>query len=436
LKCEAQASGVEVERSQEESMARRNAEVARISERGYWSEEEARVVVEAWQESGETMASFARRHGVQAKRVARWVRRLQEPEERTPSGFLPVRVVAPEQLALLLEQMRQLEPPVLEKSESEADARKDAVVEQAIEREEKTARADGRRARRRRERWRTRAIEREVHHVDVHVAERRCAGCGREKRRIGADITRTLEYVPAHFREHEYHLAKYACGTCKDGVSTAEGPAKVIEKSTADASVLAQVVVSKFADHVPLHRQHRIYDRAGVNIPVSTMSNWVAGVADRLLPLVDVLAARVLRAYVVRTDATGLKVLAPQSAETSSAVQCGATWEMIATWSSATHRRERAQPGRGSFWPAGAATSRRMPPVSSTGSSTVRRPAPPKWAAGRMHGASCGARRDRLSGGVSAAADPPALSGGVSGGPQGTRAKDERPCAPNTRAMR
>ena len=304
-------------------MARRNAEVARISERGYWSEEEARVVVEAWQESGETMASFARRHGVQAKRVARWVRRLQEPEERTPSGFLPVRVVAPEQLALLLEQMRQLEPPVLEKSESEADARKDAVVEQAIEREEKTARADGRRARRRRERWRTRAIEREVHHVDVHVAERRCAGCGREKRRIGADITRTLEYVPAHFREHEYHLAKYACGTCKDGVSTAEGPAKVIEKSTADASVLAQVVVSKFADHVPLHRQHRIYDRSGVNIPVSTMSNWVAGVADRLLPLVDVLAARVLRAYVVRTDATGLKVLAPQSAEN---IERGTMW--------------------------------------------------------------------------------------------------------------
>jgi transposase len=74
-------------------------------------------------------------------------------------------------------------------------------------------------------------------------------------------------------------------------------------------------VVSKFADHVPLHRQHRIYDRSGVNIPVSTMSNWVAGVADRLVPLVAVLAERVLRAYVVRTDATGLKVLAPMSAE-------------------------------------------------------------------------------------------------------------------------
>ena len=230
--------------------------------------------------------------------------------------------IAPEQLALLLEQMRQLEPSEPTKEKSEAEARQDAVVEQEIDREKKTA-AHGRQARRRRERWRARNVEREVHHRDVPVEERVCAGCGRAKRRIGEDITRTLEYVPAHFKEHEHHLAKYACGTCKEGVSTAAGPAKVIAKSTADASVLAQVVVSKFADHVPLHRQHRIYDRSGVNIPVSTMSNWVAGAADLLLPLVDVLAERVLHAAVVGTDATGLKVLDPTSAQN---VERGTMW--------------------------------------------------------------------------------------------------------------
>jgi transposase-like protein len=74
-------------------MAKKRTEVARITERGYWSEEDARVVAEAWQESGETTASFARRHGVHAKRVARWVKRLQETEERAPSSFFPVRVV-------------------------------------------------------------------------------------------------------------------------------------------------------------------------------------------------------------------------------------------------------------------------------------------------------------------------------------------------------
>ncbi|MGH7552519.1 MAG: IS66 family transposase, partial [Longimicrobiales bacterium] len=231
--------------------------------------------------------------------------------------------ISPEQLALLLEQMQQLELPQPEQTTSETEARKDAALEQQIERAEKATRAAGEGARPRTQAWRARKIEREVHQVDVPVEERICAGCGREKRRMGEDITRRLEYVPAHFREHEYHLAKYACGTCKEGVSAAAGPAKVIERSTADASVLAQVVVSKFADHTPLHRQHRIYERCGVSIPVSTLSDWVASVGDRILPLVDVLAARVLRAYVVRTDATGLKVLEPKNAEN---IERGTLW--------------------------------------------------------------------------------------------------------------
>jgi transposase len=232
--------------------------------------------------------------------------------------------ISPEQLALLLEQMQQLEPAVREKNTSETEAREDAALDQQLEQLERAARAGrARRARPRRASWQGRAIAREVHEVDVPARERICGGCGREKRRIGDDITRTLEYVPAHFTEHEYRLAKYACGTCKDGVSRAAGPRKVIERSSADASVLAHVVVSKFADHMPLHRQRRSYDRSGVRIPVSTLSDWVAVVADRILPLVDVLAARVLRAYLVRTDATGLKVLEPRAAEN---IERGTLW--------------------------------------------------------------------------------------------------------------
>jgi transposase-like protein len=63
-------------------------------ERGYWSAREGRVVVEVWERSGQTMAAFARSHGVQAKRLARWVRRLQEAERSSgPTEFHPVRVV-------------------------------------------------------------------------------------------------------------------------------------------------------------------------------------------------------------------------------------------------------------------------------------------------------------------------------------------------------
>ena len=239
--------------------------------------------------------------------------RLLAQLRRQQAGLRSERI-SPEQLALLLEGLQQLEASEPKEADPEAEARADEALRHEIEEAEKAAQARGERARPRQQSWRAHAIEQEVHEVDVPEEERTCASCGRDKRRIGDDITRMLEYVPAHFKEHEYHLAKYACSTCKDGVSTATGPVKVIERSAADASVLAQVVVSKFSDHTPLHRQHRIYDRCGVSIPVSTLSDWTAQVADRIVPLVDVLVARVLRAYVTRTDATGLKVLAPDNA--------------------------------------------------------------------------------------------------------------------------
>jgi transposase len=232
--------------------------------------------------------------------------------------------ITAEQLALLLEGLQQLE------SEGDPDptteAEEDAKLEQEIE-QARAAAKDNDAARPVRSRdWQARGAERKIHEIAVPEAERVCGGCGREKRHIGVDVTRTLEYVPAHFVEHEYHLDKYACGSCKVGVTTAEAPPKVIERSAADASLLAHVVVSKYADHTPLHRLHRIYGRSGVSIPVSTLGDWVAGVGDRLQPLVDALEKRVLRAHVVRTDATGLRVLDPT---TPANIQRGTIWDYV-----------------------------------------------------------------------------------------------------------
>jgi transposase len=220
--------------------------------------------------------------------------------------------IAPEQLALLLEELHQLGRAEAER-DPVVEAREDARLDEEINGGEVVARAETPRPPRGGRSWRAGAVERQVHHAEVAPEDRQCNRCGREKRRIGEDVTRTLVYVPAHFIEHEHHLAKYACGACKDGVSTAQGPERVIERSLADASVLAHVAVSKFVDHTPLHRLHRIYARSGVEVPVSTLADWSAAVAHRIQPLVDVLAARMLKAYVVRTDATGLKVLDPQS---------------------------------------------------------------------------------------------------------------------------
>jgi transposase len=212
----------------------------------------------------------------------------------------------------------------------EAEAREDAVLDRAIEQaeQERTAAAapKGRDARRRGAGWHAPGVERQVHQVEVPDGDRTCAHCGRTLTRLGTDITRRLCYVPGHFEEHEYHLATYACGRCKEGVTTAPAPPQVLPRSAADASVLAQVVVSKYADHTPLHRQHRIYARSGVDISVSTLSDWTAGVGDLVQPVVERLADRVLGASIVGTDATGLKVLDPKSPEH---VQRGSIWALI-----------------------------------------------------------------------------------------------------------
>jgi len=204
----------------------------------------------------------------------------------------------------------------------EAEAQEDAELDREIKDAEQ-AQGQEKGQRKRRGRVRTGTVERQVHHHEVPESEQICETCGVAKARIGEDVTRVLEYVPGHFVEHEHHRDKFACGKCKDGVTTAPGPDKVIDRSPADASVLAHVVVSKIEDHCPLHRLHRIYLRSGVDIPVSTMSDWMAEVADLLSPLAARLEARILAAYIDQMDATGVKVLDPKSPEN---IERGTMW--------------------------------------------------------------------------------------------------------------
>jgi transposase len=235
--------------------------------------------------------------------------------------------VDPGQLALLFEQLLTLQTPaaVLDETEAELSSQEDAALERELAAAEAATRTADQPLRRARSRdWRTsERVQHVVHECDVAPEAKRCATCGGAASPIGVDVTHTLEFVPAHFVEHEYRLAKYACPRCKEGVTTASGPAKVLERSAADASLLADIVVSKYGDHCPLHRLHRIYSRDGVELPVSTMADWVAAVGDLVTPLVERLAARVRGAYVVRTDATGLQVLDPGS---PAHIELGTIW--------------------------------------------------------------------------------------------------------------
>jgi transposase len=151
-----------------------------------------------------------------------------------------------------------------------------------------------------------RHLKRERVEHDLAESEKHCGDCGEDLRRIGEEVSERYEYVPAQMKVIEDACLSYACACT---VKTAGKPAQPIEKSTAGASVLAQVIVAKFADHLPLHRQGKIFRRHGVEIADQTMCGWLAQCAALLEPLYGRLKREVLASKVVGTDDTPVKVL-------------------------------------------------------------------------------------------------------------------------------
>jgi transposase len=146
--------------------------------------------------------------------------------------------------------------------------------------------------------------ERIVH--DLAETEKHCACCGKDLRLIAEETSERYEYIPASLKVIQDVCLKYACDCT---VRTAAKPQQPIEKSTAGASLLAQVIVSKFADHQPLHRQEKMFERHGVDISRKTMGGWLAQSAGLLVPLYQVAKKELFKSKVVGTDDTGVKVL-------------------------------------------------------------------------------------------------------------------------------
>jgi transposase len=146
--------------------------------------------------------------------------------------------------------------------------------------------------------------ERIVH--DLPEAEKHCGGCGKDLRLIEEESSERYEYIPASIKVIEDVRKKYACDCT---VRTADKPAQPIEKSTAGASMLAHVIVSKFADHQPLHRQEKMLERQGVRISRKTMGGWLAPAAELLEPLYRMAKKVLFQSKVIGTDDTGVKVL-------------------------------------------------------------------------------------------------------------------------------
>jgi len=146
--------------------------------------------------------------------------------------------------------------------------------------------------------------ERIVH--DLAEEEKHCSTCQQDLRPIGEESSERYEYIPAKLTVIEDICKKYACACT---VKTATKPSQPIEKSTAGASLLAQVIVAKTADHLPLHRQEKIFERHGVDISRKTMGGWLAQCADLLKPLFGSMKEVLFQSKVIGTDDTSVKVL-------------------------------------------------------------------------------------------------------------------------------
>jgi transposase len=141
---------------------------------------------------------------------------------------------------------------------------------------------------------------------DLSAEEKHCDACQQDLHLLGEETSERYEYIPAQFLVIEDVCKKYAC-QCT--VKTATKPPQPIARSSAGASVLAHVIVSKIGDHLPLHRQGKMFSRLGVDIPDQTMGGWLRQSAELLAPLYERLKTFVMSSKVTGTDDTPVRVL-------------------------------------------------------------------------------------------------------------------------------
>jgi transposase len=145
-----------------------------------------------------------------------------------------------------------------------------------------------------------------------------CATCGGTLRRLGEDATDELEYQPGRFVVNRIVRPRMAC-TCCERIVQAALPSRPIERGRPGPGLLAHVLVSKYADHLPLHRQSRIFERDGIDLGRSTLADWVGRVTALLEPLADAIGQHVRAGEAIFADDTTLKMLAPGTGRTKTA---------------------------------------------------------------------------------------------------------------------
>ncbi|MFT5042404.1 MAG: transposase [Hyphomicrobiaceae bacterium] len=131
--------------------------------------------------------------------------------------------------------------------------------------------------------------------------------------RIGEEKLEQLVFIPATAKVLVHIRPKYACSSCKDGITVAPPPVQPIPKSFASASLLAQIVTSKYVDALPLYRQAKIFERIGVELSRNTMASWVIRMGELVSPLTQRFLDEIRANSFVQCDETPFQVLKEDS---------------------------------------------------------------------------------------------------------------------------
>ena len=145
----------------------------------------------------------------------------------------------------------------------------------------------------------------------VDVDNKGCPCCGGTLHQIGEDISERLDVVPITFRVLVTRRPRYGCRSCEGAVVQAPAPARIVEGGIPTEALIAQVLVSKYADHLPLYRQAQIYARQGIQLDRSTLADWVGRAAWYLRPLRDHILDELRRSERLFADETTAPVLDP-----------------------------------------------------------------------------------------------------------------------------
>jgi len=155
--------------------------------------------------------------------------------------------------------------------------------------------------------------------------ELKCPACGGEKfRKIGDDVSETLEYVPSSFRVIRYVRPRCACVGCEQIVQ-AYPASKAIDKGKAGSGLLAYIIVQKYCNHLPLYRQSQMYEREDIDLSRTTMAGWVGQCIKLLEPIAKEIQKHIFAAGQIHGDDTPIKVLAPGLGKTKT----GRLWTYV-----------------------------------------------------------------------------------------------------------